>query len=198
MTETDPCALLVLAAGGSKRMGQPKQLLSVNGEPLIRRVTLIALEANLRPVVVVLGADAERIRPRLEDLAVLIVENPQWQEGVASSLRAGVGAITCDAPQARGLIVMLADQPRLPAAHLTRIEAAQRASSRTIVATDYGDHLGPPAYFGRQHFPSLQALRGDVGARELLRAFAVESIAMPAGAGPDLDSPADYARLRDS
>lgn len=198
MAETEPCALLVLAAGGSKRMGQPKQLLCVNGEPLIRRVTLAALEANLRPTVILLGAQADRIRPHIKDLAALIVENPQWNEGVASSLRAGVATIVHNAPQARGLIVMLSDQPWLTAAHLIRIEAAQRASGQTIVASDYGDHRGPPAYFGRQHFPALQALRGDVGARELLRDLDVESVAAPAGSGADLDSPDDYARLLDS
>lgn len=191
MAETGPCALLVLAAGGSSRMGQPKQLLIVDGEPLVRRVALTALEANLHPVVVVLGAQADRIRPHLQDLAVSIVENPRWQEGMASSLRAGVGAIMADVPRARGLIVMLADQPRLTAVHLRNLEAAQRASNRTIVASDYGDHLGPPAYFGRAHFRALLALRGDVGARELLRAFDAESIAAPAGSGMDLDSPAE-------
>jgi molybdenum cofactor cytidylyltransferase len=191
MTEAEPCALLVLAAGGSKRMGEPKQLLRVGGEPLIRRVTHTALEADLHPVIVVLGAQADRIRPHLQDLAVSIVENPSWQEGMASSLSAGVEAIMADVPRARGLIVMLADQPRLTAAHLMNLEAAQRASNRTIVASDYGDHLGPPAYFGRAHFPALLALRGDVGARELLRAFDAESIAAPPGSGMDLDDPAD-------
>jgi molybdenum cofactor cytidylyltransferase len=192
MAEPDPCALLILAAGGSKRMGRPKQLLSVGGEPLVRKVTLAALGSNLRPAIVVLGAQAHGIRPHLEDLAVSIVENPRWQDGVASSLRTGVGAVMRVAPHARGLIVILADQPRLTAAHLTSIESAQRASGRTIVASDYGDHLGPPAYFGCRHFAALQALQGDVGARELLRAFAAETIAAPAGSGDDLDSPGDF------
>ena len=197
MTEAEPCALLVLAAGGSQRMGEPKQLLSVRGEPLIRRVTRTALEADLHPVVVVLGAQADRIRPHLRDLAVSTVENLNWQEGLASSLRAGLEAIMTDVPQVRGVIVMPADQPWLTAAHLRNIEAAQRASNRTIVASDYGDHLGPPAYFGRKHFPALLTLSGDAGARELLRAFDAESVAAPAGSGIDCDNPADYARLRD-
>ncbi len=178
-------------------MGRPKQLLVVNGEPMLRVAVRMALEAGLRPVVVVLGAQADRIRPCIEDLDVHAVENAAWQEGMASSLRAGITAVERVAPAARGLIVMPADQPRLTATHLRNIEAAQRASGRTIVASDYGDHLGSPAYFGRRHFPALQALRGDAGARELLQDDAVERIAAPAGCAFDLDRVADLARLRD-
>ncbi len=178
-------------------MGRPKQLLIVDGEPMLRMAVRMALEASLHPVVVVLGAQADRIRPHLEDLAVFIVVNPGWQEGMASSLRAGIAGVERIAPRAHGLIVMPADQPRLTATHLRNIEAAQRASGRTIVASDYGDHLGPPAYFSRRHFPALQALRGDAGARELLRDDAVERVAAPAGCAFDLDSLADIARLRD-
>jgi molybdenum cofactor cytidylyltransferase len=198
MPETESCALMVLAAGGSRRMGSAKQLLHVNGEPLVRLAARIALEANLHPVVVVLGAQADRIRPQLAGLALLMVENPGWREGLASSLRAGIDAILRAAPSARGLIVMPVDQPRLTSAHLKNIEAAQRASGSTIVASDYGDHRGPPAYFGRLHFPELLALRGDKGARELLCGGNVQLIAAPPGSGFDLDRPEDHDRLRDA
>ncbi len=198
MAEAEPCALLVLAAGGSRRMGIAKQLMRINGEPLVRAAARIAVGANLQPVVVVLGAQADRIRPQLEGLAVVAVDNANWQEGLASSLRTGIDAVVRAAPLARGVIVMPADQPRLTAAHLMNIEAAQRAGGSAIVASDYGDHRGPPAYFGRRHFPALRALRGDTGARELLCGDDVELVTAPPGSGFDLDQPQDVRRLRDA
>ena len=194
MAEDGPCVVLLLAAGGSTRMGRPKQLLEIEGESLLRRAARTAIDAGLRRVLVVLGAEAARIRPTIEDLDAGIVLNPDWAEGMASSLRAGMAAVERDLPDARGVIVMTADQPWLPAAQLRCIDAAQRAGGASIVASDYGDHLGPPAFFGRRHFPALMALRGDTGARELLRAESVLRVAAPAGSGADLDCPRDVLR----
>jgi CTP:molybdopterin cytidylyltransferase MocA len=191
MADAAPCALAVLAAGGSKRMGEAKQLLSVGREPLIRRVVSSALEARMEPTLVILGARAAEIRPLLEDLVV----NPRWSEGLASSLRAAIDALD-GWPRVRGIIVMLADQPRMTAAHLRNVEASQRESGRSIVASHYGGHLGPPAYFDRRHFPALRALRGDVGARALLHGEDVISVTAPPGTGIDLDTPADYESFR--
>lgn len=191
MAEAGPCAIVLLAAGGSARMGEAKQLIRVDGEPLIRRAARIALEAGLHRVFVVLGAEADRIRPAVEDLAVSIVTNPNWHEGIASSLRAGVLAIERELPGARGLIAMPADQPGLTALHLCRIDETQRARGASIVASDYGDHRGPPAFFGRRHFARLLALRGDTGARELLHADDAEAVAAPQGSDFDIDRPED-------
>lgn len=198
MAEEGFCAVVVLAAGGSRRMGRPKQLLHLDGQPLVRRAVRVALDAGLGRVFVVIGAEAGRIRPALEDLDVTIVVNPDWQDGIASSLRAGVAEIGRVAPDARGLIVLPGDQPRMPAEHLARIDAAQRGSGAAIVASDYGDHRGPPAYFGRRHFAALMALRGDAGARDLLQGDGVETVTAPAGSHFDLDHPADVLRLRET
>lgn len=195
MDERRDRALLLLAAGGSRRMGEPKQLLSIRGEPLIRIAARVALTARLHPSIVVLGAHAPRIREHLEDLPLESIENAQWHEGMASSLRLGVAAIVARAPETRGLIVMLADQPRLTTAHLEALLDTQTASGRSIVASDYGDHLGPPAYFGAEHFPALLALRGDIGARALLQAFDALPVVAHGDAAIDLDTPADHARL---
>lgn len=195
----DPgCALLLLAAGGSRRMGEPKQLLDVGGEPMIRVAARVALSAALHPTVIVLGAHAERIRDLLKGLPLEIVENPQWEDGMASSLRAGLTAVLTKAPRILGLIVMLADQPRLTAGHLRALVSAQRDSGRPVVASDYGDHLGPPAYFGREHFSALLALHGDHGARALLQELDALPVAISADAGADLDTSSDYARLIES
>jgi molybdenum cofactor cytidylyltransferase len=197
MADLGPCPILVLAAGGSKRMGRAKQLLLVDGLPLLRRAVLVAIEARPQAVVVVLGAEAGRVRTSIADLDVRIVVNERWREGLASSLSAGTSEIERILPDARGLIAMPADQPRLRAAHLRAIDRAQRERGAAIVATDYGDHRGPPAYFGRLHFPALKSLRGDVGARELLRGDAVETVAAEPGSGVDVDRPRDLARFQD-
>lgn len=197
MAEEGDCLVAVLAAGGSSRMGEPKQLLRIDGESLVHRAARIAVEARVGPVVVVLGAEADRIRAEIADLPLRVVLNAGWQEGLASSLRATVEAAEGAQPAARGLLVLPADQPRLTAAHLRALDVAQRAGGAAIVASDYGDHRGPPALFAAARYPALRALRGDAGARELLRGADVLAVAAPPGSGLDLDRPSDFDRLRD-
>lgn len=192
------CALVLLAAGASRRLSRPKQLLEVAGEPLIRRMARVAIEARLFPSVVVLGSHSAQIRAVLADVPLQLVENPAWEEGMASSLRAGIAAVLQQSPHAHGAIVMLVDQPHVTATHLASIQQAHHASGCSIVATRYDDHSGPPAYFSREHFPVLQSLRGDVGARVLLRAFDTHSVPAPPGMSIDLDTAADAARLIES
>ena len=198
MVEPAQCALLLLAAGGSRRLGTPKQLVPVDGELLIQRAVRIALTAELRPTVVVLGAHAAEIRAHLEDQPVMLVENLQWKEGMASSIRTGLAVVLAEAPEADGIVMMLADQPQLTKEHVAALLDAQRASGRDIVASHYGDHLGPPAYFGRRHFAALGELHGDVGARALLANFDPLPVPMPRGVSADLDTPDDYSRLVES
>jgi molybdenum cofactor cytidylyltransferase len=197
MAECADCLVAVLAAGGSSRMGEPKQLLRIDGESLIRRAARIATEARVGPVIVVLGAEADRIRGEIEDLPIRIVLNAGWQEGLASSLRAAVEAAVRAQSAARGLLVLPADQPRLTAEHLRALDAAQRAGGAGVVASDYGDHRGPPALFAASQYAALRALCGDAGARDLLRGDAVLTVAAPPGSGLDLDRPSDVDRLRD-
>jgi CTP:molybdopterin cytidylyltransferase MocA len=198
MPEDNLCALALLAAGGSRRLGQPKQLVRVGGESLIRRMARACLGAQLSPNIVVLGAHAQAVRKELEDLPLTMVENPHWEEGIASSLRIAVKAALAEEPRITALLVTLADQPNVTTAHLSSLVSAQRSSARSIAAADFGDHLGPPVCFAREHFPVLLALSGDCGARNLLRQFDALPVRMPASAGDDLDTPADLARLIES
>jgi molybdenum cofactor cytidylyltransferase len=198
MADEGDCVVAVLAAGGSSRMGKTKQLLRIDGESLIRRAVRIALEARVGPVIVALGAEADRIRGEIEGLPIRIVLNAGWREGLASSLRAAVEAAGQARPAARGLLVLPADQPRLTAAHLRALDAAQRAGGAAIVASDYGDHRGPPALFAASQYAALRALCGDTGARELLHGADVVTVAAPRGSGLDLDRPEDLDRLRDA
>ncbi len=194
-TSSPRCGLVILAAGGSTRLGQPKQLLPVGGVPLLERAVLAGLAAPVWPIVVVLGAHAERIRPTLARHPVLIAENPAWAEGMASSLRAGLGALQAFSLRIDGALLALCDQPHFSATTIEALLATHAQTRRSIVAARYGGHLGAPALFLKEHFAALSALTGDEGARKLITRVPPESVAavdLPELA-LDLDTPEDVA-----
>lgn len=185
---------VILAAGASTRMGTPKQLLPLDGKPLLNRAVEAALASPAWPVVVVLGANAERIRPALARLPVLIAENPAWAEGMASSLRAGIDTLRQFSRGLDAAVVALCDQPAFSAAAIAQLVAAHHATGRSIVAAHYAGRNGAPALFRREHFPTLAALTGEEGARALLNdhPHTVATVELPQ-MQQDLDTPGDYA-----
>ena len=193
MADNISCALILLAAGASVRMGRPKQLLLVDGQSLLRRIAERALASPVNPVVVVLGANAAEIAPSLAGLPVRTVVNPEWAEGLGSSLRIGVELLASFAPETAGVIVTLADHPDFSVACVQKLIDAQRVTRCSIVASEHEGVRGPPVLFAAKHFPALRALRGDTGARGLLQAHASDVASVPLGPACDLDTPADYA-----
>jgi molybdenum cofactor cytidylyltransferase len=187
---------VILAAGASTRMGTPKQLLIVDGQPLVVRAVAAALASQVWPVVVVLGAHAEKIRPVLARLPVLIAVNSAWAEGLAASIRVGMATLQQFSRQLDGALFALCDQPAFSGAIVSQLVAAQRAGGRSIVAARYEGREGAPALFLREHFSALGVLTGDEGARQLLneRPDRVTAVDLPE-LGVDLDTPADYAAL---
>ncbi len=189
----------ILAAGASTRMGFPKQLLEFDGKPLLVHTVEAALASAAWPVVVVLGAQAEKIRPVLARFPVLVTENPAWSEGMAASIRAGVTTLQQFSRHLDAAVIALCDQPAFSAATIAQLVAVQRTTGRSIVAARYAGRHGAPALFLREHFPTLTALTGEEGARALLNDH-------PAGVAPvdlpelalDLDTPADVAAVRTS
>jgi molybdenum cofactor cytidylyltransferase len=183
-------AAVVLAAGGSVRLGRPKQLLAWDGVPLVRRAAEAALRSKCRQVLVVTGAQDAEVRTALAGLPLRVVRNEAWRAGVASSIRAGVGEARRGDCQAA--ICMVCDQAALTPAHLDRLIAAYDAGA-SRVASRYDGRLGVPALFARALFDELLALDGDEGARHLLRASPdVVPVDWPEGAF-DVDTPADAA-----
>ena len=185
---------IVLAAGASTRMREPKQLLSITGQPLIVRTIEAALASAAWPVVVVVGAHAEKIRPLLARYPVLVAENAAWVEGMASSLRTGVATLQQFSRSLNGALVALCDQPAFSAQIIAQLVATQRQTGRSIVAAHYNGRNGAPALFLRQHFAALATLTGEAGARDLLNSAPeqIASVNLPEMA-VDLDTPADYA-----
>jgi molybdenum cofactor cytidylyltransferase len=188
---------VILAAGESARMGSPKQLLLLDDRPLLVRAVEAALASTAWPVVVVLGAHAEKIRPLLARHPVLLAENSAWAEGMASSIRVGVTTLQQFSRKLDAALVALCDQPAFSADTIAQLVAEQRATGRSIVAARYAGRNGAPALFLKENFPALIHLTGEEGARVLLNGDAsrVASVDLPALA-LDLDTPADYAALQ--
>jgi CTP:molybdopterin cytidylyltransferase MocA len=185
---------VVLAAGGSTRLGRPKQLVTLHGEALVRRAARAALEAGAAPVVVVVGAGAAEVRAALAGLPdVDVVENADWADGMASSLAAGLRVL--EHAGVAGALLTLADQPRVQARDLSALLAAFAAGAG-VAAAEYAGTVGAPAVVGRARFAELLALRGDRGAGGWLRGLgsAVTRVPVP-GAAFDVDTPEDVARL---
>lgn len=185
---------VVLAAGGSTRMGRPKLALPVRGVPMIRRVTQAALASRCREVIVVLGTNADLYRPLLEGLDVRLVENPDPGEGMGSSIRIGIEALSSDA---EGVVILLADQPLVSAAVIDYLIETAASEGRRIVASTYRGTVGPPVYFHRALFLEMLTLEGDRGARSVIEAYPKEGLAVPLDdtAAVDIDTGDDLSRV---
>ena len=196
MPET-PVAAVLLAAGGSSRFGQPKQLLEWEGRPLVAHLADTAWAAGLAPVIVVLGAEAERIAPTLAGRAVHILHNYRWREGIGSSVNLGVAA----AAQSPAAIFLQVDQPLVTPRLLRGLVERWRTTAPRpgIVVPSYAGQPGSPVLFDRTLFPELAQLPADVGGRALFKTHAEKLIAYPVDDPlllADADTPAEFARLQ--
>jgi molybdenum cofactor cytidylyltransferase len=183
-------AAVILAAGGSRRFGSPKALHRCGGATLVRRAVDAAESAGCRPVLVVAGALERGISEELGRTGAVVVGNPEWEEGMASSIRAGIARLRATAPGPDAAIVMLADQPRVDEAILGLLIERLERGPEPAAACRYEGILGPPAIFSKSVFFRLEELTGDEGARNLLRTGAISAAAIefPDGAF-DVDSP---------
>lgn len=206
MTDADPSpsaphsgvAALVLAAGGSQRLGRSKQLVELGGRTLIRRAIEATLDAMLKPVVVVLGCDAPACAAQLAGLNAAIVVNEDWSRGIGASLRAGLAHLErSTSPSA--VLITLCDQPCVDAASLRRITTAHIETGAAVVAARYDGTLGVPALFAASTFDRLRALPDDAGAKRIIRELEPEVVAVDLPeAALDLDSEADVRRLQEA
>ncbi len=185
----------MLAAGASTRLGQPKQLLIHQGEPLIRQAAQAAIAAGASPVIVVLGANADVVAPALHSLnGVTLTTNHRWHDGLASSLAAGVTAVMVSAPETDGILIAVSDQPLIDAIALRRLVEKFNEHHR-LVAAEYSGTIGVPAIVGREHFDALCALEGDTGAGRWLRTRLAHVTRVPTpDAAIDVDTARDAER----
>lgn len=184
---------IVLAAGASTRFGSPKQLVRIDGRPLLHAIVSRAVEVAGHSVTVVLGAHAGELTPLLRHTPASVLVNRDWEEGIGSSIRAGMSQV----PGAvAGVLLMLADQPAVSADDLRRLAGAWRRQPDSILAAQYSGVAGVPAIFPRWAFRDLADLRGDRGAQALLHRYADRAarLRMPSAA-LDIDRPEDLLAL---
>jgi len=187
-------AVILLAAGGSRRLGAPKQLVVVDGEPLVRRAARAALETGPAQALIVVGARADEVWAAVADLAIMRVDCAAWAAGLSASMQAGLHRLD---PAVDAALFVLCDQPALDVSHLRTLVARWSSAPQRAAASAYAGTLGVPAVLPRSWFSGLLALSGDRGARELLRSRPHEVSAVEAPTlAADLDRAADLERLR--
>jgi molybdenum cofactor cytidylyltransferase len=184
---------VVLAAGNSRRLRKPKQLLEFNGETLVHSAVRAALEGGCEIVCVVTGAERETLKTAVADLHPLLIHNNEWQRGMGGSIRLGVQRL-CDCS---ALVLLACDQPALNASIIRALIRTHEETGRPIVASRYAETLGTPALFSCDCFEELLRLPDNHGAKQLIAAdpSRVASIEFADGE-VDIDTPEDLQKWR--
>jgi molybdenum cofactor cytidylyltransferase len=184
---------IILAAGGSTRFGQPKQLLPFQGESLVRRAVRGAVDADCVRVVVVAGDVRARIEAELRETPAVIVENPEWPRGLGTSIRCGLLHLRSCQPEPDAVVLLACDQPFADANVIKSLIAEWENSGKSIVASSYAGTLGIPALFDRSCFDDLLSLPDDSGAKALIQARSADVARIEFEKGAmDIDTPGDF------
>ena len=187
--------LLILAAGNSSRLGEPKQLLKFNGKTLLRNVVEEAKKVS-ESIIVVTGSGHTDIVAEITDLEVKIVENTKWNQGMGSSIKIGMIQLLNEFPEVQNVIVSVCDQPFIIASVFSDLIQIQKDSLKGIVASKYSDTLGTPVLFTEKYFQELSSLSGKEGAKKMILKFKddIAGIKFEKGA-IDIDTQSDYQKL---
>lgn len=196
MSAPTQIGVVILAAGASRRLGRPKQLLPFRGRPLLQGVIDLLEPLVLTTRILVLGAHADAIRAAVAPAGWQVIINEKWQEGIAGSIRRGIREAMQSAPETEHLLFLLSDQPFLDRETVTLLIQTHLDSGRPATACTYRGDIGVPAIFGREMFPDLLALQGDRGAGKILRERKNDLATIPFDRGYfDVDTPEAYEQL---
>lgn len=188
--------IIILAAGASSRLGKPKQLLLYQNKTLLKNIVDAALQCRDSFMVVVTGAAKDAIEEQLKDTGVVACHNDKWQTGMASSIRAGIAKIKQLQPQVEACILTVCDQPHVSTNVLMALIERHEQSGHGIVACSYADTVGTPALFSQHYFDELLNLKGDEGAKKLIKKYVSDISLVPFQNGEiDIDTAEDYLQL---
>ena len=189
-------AIIILAAGGSSRFGKIKQLVHFRGKTLLQHAIEQATEAGGEPVVVVTGANSNEISKQINNEKTDIVFNKDWEQGMASGIVTGLKKAVALKNKIEAAIIAVCDQPFISSSLFQQLYHKQIKSAKDIVACTYADTIGTPALFTHKYFDVLMSLKGDEGAKKLLKRYSndVAAVDFPDGY-IDIDTKEDYERL---
>lgn len=188
-------AIVVLAAGASKRLGTPKQLLPYNSSTLLQDTIRKLSQVQNSKIYVVLGAHYQMIAPTIENMSVVILQNKDWESGMSSSISVGISHLL-EKDNCSQVLITLADLPLLNSQHYNALLNIHNKSSSGITITKYINNTGVPALFNRKHFTALACLQGDEGAKPLIRKHKSDVAHYEANiAYSDIDTMDDYLKL---
>lgn len=188
--------IIILAAGSSSRLGTPKQNLIYNGKTLLQHSIDEALATGCRPVIVVLGANKDVIAPTIAGMQIEVAYNDNWQEGMSSSIRIGITHLQKTHSKISSVILMLCDQPFVTTGLLSQLVAA--STDKSIVVCAYDSAVGPPVFFDSYYFADLLLLKGNEGAKKLMRKYKAKTTTVPFVLGSiDIDTMTDFEKLKD-
>ena len=193
---TGNTGVIILAAGSSSRLGQPKQLLSYQHKSLLDNTIDEAKKATDGAVLVILGGNHEQIKNNITRTDISIVYNPDWEEGMSSSIRLGLAVLKKENEGLQNVILAVCDQPFVTAQIFRELINEAESSGKGIVASSYGGTLGTPVLFDQRYFSELALLKGTEGAKKVVTKFKenVASVTFEKGE-IDIDTPEDYNRL---
>ena len=197
--KTNKIGLIILAAGASRRMnGKQKQLLEIKGKTLLRKAFETAADSVCRPIAVVLGANADKLKREIEDFDAQVVINEDWETGLSSSIEIGIKHLIKQNSELSAILIMLCDQPLITTKIINELAEIYEKSGKPIVACKYEETIGVPAIFSREIFGELCEIKGDKGARNLIEKYAekLETIEVPEAAF-DIDTTQDFEKLKD-
>lgn len=196
METTNAIAIMILAAGESTRMGEPKQLLPWKDGTLLDNAIKTAKASCANDVFVILGANSKDIKAAVLEEKIVVLDNPNWKSGLGSSISRGVDYLIESDTSYKGVLIMLCDQPFISSAYLNQIIESFKENEEKIIATDYNSRAGVPAIFNATHFQELKELNDDYGAKKVLEHYNEGMIMIdPKGNEIDLDTPDDYKTL---
>lgn len=190
--------VIILAAGASRRMGQPKQLIAFKGKPLLQNIIDNSQACSFATYVLVLGAHSDEIQKAIDPGRFNVIINEDWEEGMASSIRKGVEGSLEINEELEHILVLLSDQPFVSSELIFEMIESHRQHGKLITACKYEDTVGVPAIFPRPLFQELCTLEGDRGAKVLINKYSDKLTVVPFEKGIiDLDKPEDYRKLLD-
>lgn len=188
--------LILLAAGASKRLGKPKQTLRFQNQTLLRRAVETAVNSVCRPLIVVLGANAEKLQLEIEEFDLVTVENADWEHGMGTSIKSGLEKLLEIQPDVSGVVLMVCDQPFVSAELIAKLVENFQATDSLVATSSYGETLGVPALFSCRLFPELLRLEADKGAKKIIYEHLENIVEITFKAGAiDIDTEQDYLNL---